>query len=103
MAPEGFYVAPHVSFSNVTVSDKRALNSGVFIQITHLNVNMMGGYQILSKYLAYDFFFGLGYKQNTWFEVTPKYINNITPTENEFRLYTNNFKINLGLNVGFGL
>lgn len=101
-APRGFYCGPQVSYSSATIADKSQSPYNTYLSVTHFNVNALVGYQVIIRdKVAFDFFFGLGYKKNTWIEhysASRSYIihdfDDITP------LYKLPVKITFGINFG---
>ena len=101
-APRGFYCGPQLSWSYATITPASLSSRNYYIYGTHFNINALAGYQVIIRdKVAFDFFFGLGYKKNTWIEhysSTRSYIihdfDNITP------LYDKPVKVTLGINFG---
>ncbi|HET6245120.1 MAG: hypothetical protein H0V01_14130 [Bacteroidetes bacterium] len=99
-APEGFYLGPLFSYSTARFTNKHLNIYNVYIRSTHINLNMIGGYQlILPGDFVIDMFSGFGYKENTWEEHTPPTITPIN-TDDFGPSYNSNFKIILGFNIG---
>ena len=102
-APYGIYLSPHISYSTVKVSYKQVKITENYDQIKHLNINILFGYQIISrKGFSIDVFTGLGYKNDKW-----EYHNNNSSytkiSVTNIPLYTpnSNFKFTLGFNAGW--
>lgn len=101
----GWYIGPHFSYATSRFSNRRANTHDMFIRITHMNANIFMGYQALvKKRHCFDFFFGLGVKDNGWYEVQKNINSNrrVQP-EDMSDYYRSNFKISLGFNMGFGV
>lgn len=64
-APEGFYIAPHISWATAKI--KSTINENDYLQASKLNLNAVLGYQIISKGgFALDIFTGLGLKNRDY-------------------------------------
>lgn len=64
-APEGFYLAPHISYATAKI--KSSLDENNYLQASKLNINALLGYQVISKGgFALDIFTGLGLKQRDY-------------------------------------
>ena len=102
VAPRGIYLSPHISYSTARVSTKNLNQYDRFIQATQFNMNMLIGYQIIANGdFAFDFFAGLGFKENRWFEhESARHVTRIDPFT-DFPLYSSPLKITLGFNTGF--
>ena len=98
-APHGFYISPHISYSSAKFSTKFFNSRDVFIKGTHLNINLLFGYQLITDFWAFEIFAGLGYKKNSWIRHDQQ--NNINMNTSDFgNFYNSPVKINLGFNVG---
>lgn len=100
-APEGFYIAPHLSYSYANISNRFLRNKNEYLQIVHFNTNMLCGYQfiILDDFIV-DLFCGIGYKKNNWYEYDPvKGLQNFNTDDMGF-FYNSPVKFILGFNVG---
>jgi len=65
LAPEGFYVGPHVSFATATLESRDDPND--FLGATKLNVNGVLGYQVITDGgFALDIYTGLGFRDRQW-------------------------------------
>ena len=100
-APRGFWCGPQLSWSNAIISTKSWSAANNYLEVTHFNLNALAGYQVIIRdKVSFDFFFGLGYKKNTWWEhyAGRTYVihdfDDITP------LYGKPVKITLGINFG---
>ena len=63
--PQGYYLAPHVSYSNVKFTYKFANTYNYNIRFKYFNLSMLMGYQfVYREYLVIDAFFGLGFRYN---------------------------------------
>jgi len=102
-APEGIYVAPHISYATAILTNKPLQQYNIYIRGSHLNVVLLGGYQIfLGEHVAIDFFSGVGYKKNVWLE---RYANRVqTINMDEFPAFYNSpVKVMLGFNLGIAI
>lgn len=101
-APNGFYVAPHVSYSiaNLMLKFNNTVYHNTYYRLTYLNYSGMIGYQgILNRTLVFDVFLGLGYRDNKF-----EYIKNGTFTLLDAKglyFFPENIKVYLGFNVGY--
>ncbi len=100
-APHGFYISPHLSYSKAKFSTKFLNSRDIFISATHLNVNLLAGYQFVPDFWVFDIFAGLGYKKNTWIQHDPQ--NTINLDTSDFGIYNSPVKLTLGFNVGIVL
>lgn len=100
-APRGFYLGPQVSYSYAKFSDKSQNSNYYYLSITHFNINLLTGYQlIISDRLAFDFFFGLGYKNNVWTEHNASSGSQVISFDNSFPPYSAPLKVTLGTSFG---
>jgi|GEM_PF-555768 len=101
-APRGFYFSPHFSWSYVTITTASMSPYNTYLAGTHLNINALAGYQaIIRDKVAFDFFFGLGYKKNTWVEhYSPTRSHIIHDFDDISPIYKYPIKITLGINFG---
>lgn len=104
-SPFGFFVAPHVSYSNahISIGKQRALRSAYY-DITHFNINLLAGVQVgRGKKMTAEVFGGIGYKKNTWNYHSPP--NKISPIDMEElgKYYNSNIKLTLGFTLGRAL
>lgn len=99
-SPEGFYFAPHLSYSYANITDRVLKNSDEFIQIVHFNVNILFGVQFITKKsYAVDIFYGIGYKKNNWYEYDR--IKGMQNVDNDMGiLYNSPVKFIFGFNAG---
>lgn len=64
-APAGFYIGPHVSYATAKVKNNQINDE--YIKATKLNVDVVFGYQVITKGgFALDVFTGLGLKNKTF-------------------------------------
>jgi hypothetical protein len=96
--PEGMYIAPAFSYSYAKITDAYSSSRNEYIQATFINYTIKGGYQLIRNKLALDFFYGLGYKDNTW-TMNQNQSFSVLPN-NDFELFPGNLKLILGFNVG---
>ncbi len=101
-APRGFYCGPQLSYSYATITTASLSPYNIYIKGTHFNLNALVGYQaIIRDKVAFDFFFGLGYKKNTWIEYySPTRAYTIHDFDNITPLYKLPIKITFGINFG---
>ena len=99
-APKGFYIAPYFSYSQVKFSTKYLKQYNDHIKVIHMNYNIIVGYQaLIADKIAFDVFFGLGYRQNSCVEY---FSQTTTPIDYPFNYpYNGWLKITLGCNVGY--
>lgn len=96
-APEGFYLAPHYSYTTATYrSEVKDLDIRFSINTTNHNYNLLFGFQeILGRHFVVDVFTGLGYRNKT--EKTYDKHGAYTGTQDkEIPL-----KVSSGLNIGW--
>ncbi len=98
LAPEGFYIAPHGSYSTANISTKLARQAGYFIGFTNVNAMFICGYQVFINNFAIDPFFGIGYKSYTAVENSRNGKSSILADMP--RYMNNNIKIKIGVNFG---
>ena len=100
-APRGFWCGPQLSWANAVISAKSYSAANYYIDGTHFNLNALAGYQIIIRdKVAFDFFFGLGYKKNTWHEHYNGRVAVIHDFDDLTPLYDKPVKITLGINFG---
>lgn len=101
-APRGFWCGPQLSWASATISSASLSPLNIYIQGTHFNINALAGYQaIIRDKVAFDFFFGLGYKKNTWIEhYSPTRTRIIHEFDDISPIYKYPIKITLGINFG---
>ncbi len=95
-APNGYYLTPKVSMAYASFT----LNNQMvpFMEMTHLNANLLLGRQMFFwGTFAADIFIGGGYKRNIW-EVKETQLNLVDPDRKG--LYGGNFRFVLGMNLG---
>jgi hypothetical protein len=64
-APGGFYIGPHVSYASAKL--KNSIEKDNYFKATKLNINVVFGYQIISKGgFALDIYTGLGFKNKKY-------------------------------------
>ncbi len=98
--PEGIYIALHSSYSYAKIF--RYINNE-YIKITHLNTNMLLGYQyFIDDNITLDVFSGIGYKNNKWEEYNINGTYNAIDTDDLGGYYNSNLKFILGCNIGIG-
>jgi len=100
-SPKGLYLAPQVSYAIGRVSEKRLNQYDLYLQWTHASINMLMGAQILiADKAAIDFYWGLGYKQNSL--IYHESATNFTYLDDELPgIYTFPVKFNAGVHFGW--
>jgi hypothetical protein len=94
--PSGFYIGPHFSFA--TAKLKNSVEPDKFFKATKLNVDVVFGYQIITKGgFALDIYTGLGLKNKT-FDTSSFEMNE---TFNDWKLF-NKTTIGIPFGVSFG-
>ena len=101
-APQGIYIAPHLSYSQAKLTLKPLAARQVYIDMIHFNTGLLWGAQLASRRgLAIDIFSGMGYKRNVWFEQNGPF-NRQQMDISDFGLLLNgNFKFYGGFNIGW--
>lgn len=101
-APQGIYLAPHLSYSQAKLTLKPLAARQVYIDMIHFNTGLLWGAQLASRRgLAIDVFSGMGYKRNVWFEQNGPF-NRQQMDLSDFGLLLNgNFKLYGGFNIGW--
>ncbi len=100
-APRGFYCGPQLSWANAIISEKGFSAGNYFLEATHFNLNALAGYQVIIRdKVAFDFFFGLGYKKNTWLEHYSGRVAVLHDFDDITPLYGTHLKVTLGINFG---
>ena len=95
-APNGYYLSPKVSMSYASFRSNNSMSP--FMEMTHLNANLIFGRQMFFwGALAADIFIGAGYKRNIW-EIRNPRRNLLNPDQRG--LYGGNFRFVLGMNLG---
>jgi len=100
-APKGYYIMPHFSYSEAKFSDRYLNQYDVYLRITHVNYNVLMGYQsFIRSNIAIDMFAGLGYKENRW--IQRDFAGNFSTEETDElgEYYNSPVKISLGFHVG---
>lgn len=96
----GLYISPHASIIDVRVTTRAASRFNNYIRLQMLDVNLRTGIQFkVIENFYFDFFTGLGYKDNSFLLFNG---NTSTPldTEGLEYIFNSNLKINLGFNFG---
>ena len=103
-SPEGFYMGPQVSYTNIKVSLKQWLKRDVYVQGSQINLVCLVGYQAIGKRAVVDIFCGLGYKKNDFFwHYSPKKIVPIPFSDSPglYSILKSPVKFTFGMNFGF--
>ncbi len=100
-APNGYYIAPHFSFSTAEFTTPYLRTVDSYLRFTHTNINLLIGRQFFFwPHMCFDLYTGLGYKNNIWTEKAPS--NNLRRVNpNDMGIYKGNFKFTLGVDIGF--
>lgn len=97
-APSGLYFAPYMSWSSAKISDDYSITFNEYTKATYQNYCLKTGYQYIKGDFAFDFFVGMGYRNNTWTEF---YNQKLTVLDNnDMELFPGNVKVLMGFNVG---
>lgn len=101
-APQGFYLAPHISYSQAKLTLKPLAARQIYIEMIHFNTGLLWGIQLASRRgVAIDVFSGMGYKRNVWYQQNGPF-NRQQMDLSDFGLLLNgNFKLYGGLNIGW--
>lgn len=92
-APAGFYIGPHFSYASAKLKNSEVPD--VFFKATKLNINVLFGYQVISKGgFAIDFYTGLGLKNKT-------FNTSDLGTNQSFKDLKLNDKTTIGVPLGF--
>lgn len=104
MAPQGFYISPHVSFSSAKIYMQYFQVYDIWIRATQFNASLLIGAQAFLGNFAIDVFTGIGYKKNEWSErYSPTQILIINPADLALpQTYSGPIKFSLGFNIGYG-
>lgn len=94
LAPRGFYIGPHASYSIAKID---IASVDVYEKDTYYNINIFWGGQAVISSVALDFFMGLGYKHNLY-EI---YYNKQRVESGDIPSLTGNLKLSLGFNIGY--
>lgn len=104
-SPFGFFVAPHVSYSNahISIGQSRA-SQNAYYDITHFNINLLAGVQVgRGKKITAEVFGGIGYKKNTWVYHDSSYTIAPIDISDLGDYYNSNLKLTLGFTLGYAL
>ncbi len=97
-APSGLYMAPYMSWSSAKISDDYSITFNEYTKATYQNYCLKTGYQYIKGDFAFDFFVGMGYRNNIWTEF---YNQKLTVLDNtDMELFPGNVKFLMGFNVG---
>lgn len=100
ISPDGLYIAPFLSYSSVKFGSAYTNVYQSYLRAVYMNANLIMGYQFFyMNELAIDFYFGMGYRKNSWVIYELGQQNKIL-NENDFQLWPWPVKIVLGINVG---
>lgn len=100
-SPQGYWIAPHFSYSTARITNRYLSNYDIYAQGTHMNINLLFGRQFwFDKHFSFDCFAGLGYKRNTWITNDATTNSQQSLTDDLPAFYTGPLKISLGFNFG---
>lgn len=102
-APNGFYIAPHFSYAQARITTRNAIRYDTYTNISHLNFNLLSGFQIVWNSISMEAFVGLGWKQNRWVESdqgTKRVLSRDELSDRFFPLYASPVKLSGGFNFG---
>jgi hypothetical protein len=92
-APAGFYIGPHFSYASAKLKNNKIPDE--YFKATKMNIDVLFGYQIVSKGgFAIDFYTGLGLKHKTF------NTSDFTTNQN-FEDWKLNDKTTIGVPLGF--
>jgi hypothetical protein len=101
-APQGIYLAPHLSYSQAKFSLKLLAARQIYIDMIHFNTGLLWGIQLASrKGLAIDMYSGMGYRRNVWFEQNGPFNRQQIDLSNFGILLNGNFKFYAACNIGW--
>ena len=92
-APSGIFVGPQASYSMVKLNNKGKRDD--FVKVVYLNVNLIGGYQVVIGRFVFEAYTGIGYRDN--YLVLGEYGQPDRTVEELNR----GFKFTLATNIGF--
>ncbi len=102
-APNGFFVAPHISYTQILFRDKTAALKYRDTRVVYFNVAILAGYQFIVKdKFSIEVFHGIGLRRNQLINpVSGKHTNihndiDFTPLPGVLKLY---FGANFGINL----
>lgn len=100
LAPEGLYIGPFLSYSMATVGTTYSNLYQSYLKAVFMNANLILGYQyIYLDNIAFDFYVGLGYKQNSLVEYQSGQLIKRYDLS-EYQIFPTPVKVVMGLNVG---
>jgi hypothetical protein len=102
-SPYGFYVGPHVSYTNAKLSfGLNRFYNQTYYDIRHFNANVIFGVQVgkIGK-LTMDVSGGIGYKSNTIFYHYNSYTSSPYDTSDFGLLYNNHLHLMFDFSLGF--
>lgn len=99
-APIGWYLSPHVSFATATIIERNNTTAFTY-NATRLNGNLLLGKQYIRRNgFAFDWYFGIGKKDNTWREQSPGRTKPYYSLK-DFKSFGNSTNIVLGCSFGY--
>ncbi|MGD1848667.1 MAG: hypothetical protein ACFB10_25030 [Salibacteraceae bacterium] len=102
-APNGLFIAPHVSYAQASFSTRNASRFDVYTNVSHLNINLLSGFQLVFGGISMEAFMGLGWKQNRWVEYelgSKRVLSRDELRDLMFPLYASPIKLSGGFNFG---
>lgn len=98
-APNGYYIAPYFSASYGEVRVNHAARP--FLEMTHLNANLILGRQIFFwEVFAVDLYMGVGVKENIWRQREPQNHNASIINQGDMGAYGGDYRFMMGVDVG---
>ncbi len=104
-SPCGFYLSPFISYSTAKITNNYFNTQGIFMMVTHYNINLLSGFQFfIFDNFSFDVFTGLGYKSNIWVQHLKNGVTKQVPPDDlkDIPFYNSPLKISLGINLGYG-
>lgn len=100
-SPDGFYIGPHASYTFAKFY--LPVQKQQYLAFVYYNVNVLAGVQaFVSDIFCFDFFFGLGYRNNLVIEHNLNNSSASSAAPDPFeKSMPKHLKITLGLNFGF--
>jgi hypothetical protein len=101
-APEGFYIAPHISLARCRYSDHAALQKGEYSLGTHLDCSLIAGKQFVWRRFVMDISAGITYRQKTWVDKSNQKITawNQTDIESMYPFFPGNLRPRINFSLG---
>ncbi len=104
-APTGFFFGPLIQYSNARLSEGLARHySHTYFEFHNINLNLMAGLQIAKRdKIAFEIYFGLGYKSNTLYyhASTYRYAKIDASKYIDSKTYLSHINAIFGINLGY--